>query len=112
LVGFRQSVAVVVGIDACGHEIPELRTAVSDAQEVARVLESSFGYVVHRLTEDVSLARLRALLGEVLPGEIQPDDRLLVYFAGHGIALDGDDGLAGYLVPRTPGATTARRSCR
>ena len=28
------------------------------------------------------------------------DDRLLVYFAGHGIALDGDDGPAGYLIPQ------------
>ncbi|QLQ08871.1 MAG: caspase family protein [Anaerolineae bacterium] len=28
------------------------------------------------------------------------DDRLLVYFAGHGVALDGDDGPRGYLVPQ------------
>ena len=35
-----------------------------------------------------------------MPREVQADDRLLVYFAGHGIALDGDDGPAGYLVPQ------------
>jgi len=39
-----------------------------------------------------------------LPIEVQADDRLLVYFAGHGIALDGDDGPAGYLVPQDAGS--------
>ena len=30
---------------------------------------------------------------------VTADDRVLFYFAGHGIAADGDDGPAGYLVP-------------
>ena len=30
---------------------------------------------------------------------VEADDRVLFYFAGHGIAADGDDGPAGYLVP-------------
>jgi hypothetical protein len=34
-----------------------------------------------------------------LPQEVGPDDRVLFYFAGHGIALDGEDGPEGYLVP-------------
>jgi len=34
-----------------------------------------------------------------MPQEVGPDDRVLLYFAGHGIALDGDDGPSGYLVP-------------
>jgi len=97
---FRQSHAVVIGINGYGNGIPQLRTAVNDARRIAQVLETEFGYAVQLLTEDVTLAKLSALLGEHLPIEVQADDRLLVYFAGHGIALDGDDGPAGYLVPQ------------
>jgi uncharacterized caspase-like protein len=37
---------------------------------------------------------------DILPREIGASDRLLVCFAGHGVALDGDDGPRGYLVPQ------------
>ena len=33
------------------------------------------------------------------PRLVAADDRVVFYFAGHGIAADGDDGPAGYLVP-------------
>jgi WD40 repeat protein len=99
--GFRKNRAVVIGIDEYRHGIPALRTAVNDAREVARALDAKFNYDdVRALTEDVTLGRLRALLGEDLPREVEADDRLLVYFAGHGIALDGDGGPAGYLIPQ------------
>ena len=48
---------------------------------------------------------------EQLPRALGAEDRLLLYFAGHGIALDGDAGPAGYLVPRTPGARSPTASC-
>ncbi len=100
MIGFHKSHAVVIGIDAYGEGIPPLRTAVHDATEIARVLGTAYGYSVRLLTEDVSLARLQAVFGEALPHEVEGDDRVLVYFAGHGIALDGDDGPAGYLIPQ------------
>jgi hypothetical protein len=98
--GFRTRHAIVIGIDAYGNGIPHLRTAVHDARRIGQVLDTEFGYAVRTLTENVTLEKLRALLDESLPKEVQADDRLLVYFAGHGIALDGDDGPAGYLVPQ------------
>ena len=110
--GFRASHAVVIGINGYGNGIPPLLTAVNDARRISQVLEDEFGYAVRLLTEDVTLAKLSALLGEHLPIEVQADDRLLVYFAGHGIALDGDDGPAGYLVPQDARPTIARASCR
>jgi hypothetical protein len=100
MIGFRQSHAVVIGINAYGNGVPQLRTAVNDARRIGQVLETEFGYSVDVLTEDVTLGKLGALLGGDLPIKVQADDRLLVYFAGHGIALDGDDGPAGYLVPQ------------
>jgi uncharacterized caspase-like protein len=36
----------------------------------------------------------------VLPRQVKPNDRLLFYFAGHGIALNGEDGPTGYLIPQ------------
>ena len=36
---------------------------------------------------------------ETMARLVTADDRVLFYFAGHGIAADGDDGPAGYLVP-------------
>jgi len=100
VIGFRKSHAVVVGIDDYGHGIPALRTAVNDARRIAAVLEQDFEYEVKLLDKDATLGRLRTLFDEALPREIEADDRLLVYFAGHGVALDGDDGPAGYLVPQ------------
>jgi WD40 repeat protein len=95
---FRSSNAVVIGIDDYRDGIPPLRTAVNDASRLAEILEKEHGYQVHRLVEDVTKARLEAFFTQTL--RIGPGDRLLVYFAGHGIALDGDDGPAGYLIPQ------------
>ncbi|MGL4621773.1 MAG: caspase family protein, partial [Chroococcidiopsis sp.] len=46
--------------------------------------------------------RLKSLFTDILPHRIKPtqSDRLLVYFAGHGIALNKDDGPHGYLIPQ------------
>ena len=40
------------------------------------------------------------MLEEFLPQQIQASDRLIFYFAGHGIALNGDDGPEGFLIPQ------------
>jgi uncharacterized caspase-like protein len=48
----------------------------------------------------VSLPKLRQLLKEELPSLLGPSDRVLLYFAGHGVAADGDDGSVGYLIPQ------------
>jgi WD40 repeat protein len=97
---FHGSIAVAVGIDGYRHGIPPLRTAVNDATRLAEVLEQAHGYDVHLLVEDVTRARLEAFFLETLPGEVQAGDRVILYFGGHGIALDGEDGPAGYLIPQ------------
>ncbi len=93
---FVRSLALVVGIDDYRHGIPPLRTAANDARRLACILEEDHGYQVHLLVEDVTLARLKGALEDI---QVDADDRLLFYFAGHGVALDGDNGPAGYLVP-------------
>jgi uncharacterized caspase-like protein len=40
------------------------------------------------------------LLGYELPEAIDPNDRVLFYFAGHGVTTDSDHGPAGCVVPQ------------
>jgi WD40 repeat protein len=98
---FETNRAYVIGVNAYSNGIPPLRTAVADAERLGLLLEALHGYRVRSFPRDgaPSLANLRQLLREALPQEVGPNDRVVFYFAGHGIALDGDDGPEGYLVP-------------
>jgi len=101
---FGRSLAVVIGIDTYGEGIAPLRSAVADARAIAEALGRDHGFETWCLSDDAArLPRLRELLREQLPRALGPAGRLLFYFAGHGIALDGDDGPAGYLVPAHAG---------
>ncbi len=96
---FRKSVAVVIGINAYDHGVPPLGTAAHDAHRLGQLLADSHGYDVRLLLdEQATLHNVRDLLEVTLPAEVGPDDRVLFYFAGHGVALDGEDGPTGYLL--------------
>jgi WD40 repeat protein/uncharacterized caspase-like protein len=113
---FKRSLAVVIGINQydVNNGIPALETAVHDAKKLAFILADKYQYqVLPLLDTDATQSRLDSLLAaftqKILPlsdgskVQIEPDDRVLFYFAGHGIALDGLDnaeGPAGYLVPQ------------
>lgn len=98
---FANNRAYVIGVNAYSNGIPPLRTAVADAERLGQLLDESHGYSVRSFPRDraPSLVNLRELLHETLPQEVGPNDRVIFYFAGHGVALDGDDGPEGYLVP-------------
>ena len=106
---FQRSLAVVIGINQYQKGIHPLKTAKPDAVKFARLLKRTYEYtLVHPtlgkrpiLDKDASLKKLRSLLEVTLPNKIKPtkDDRLLFYFAGHGIALNGEQGPEGYLIP-------------
>ncbi len=97
---FARSHAVIIGVNAYGHGIPALRTAVNDARRLGHLLETEHGYEVALLLDaDASLARISALLTHELPSRVGSEDRVLFYWAGHGTALDGDSGPNGYLLP-------------
>lgn len=99
--GFDTSWAVVIGIDAYRHGIATLRSARADAEAVGRLLVEEHGYDLFLLVDaDATRGRLLHLLNEQLPQRVGPNDRVLFYFAGHGVALDGESGPEGYLVPQ------------
>ena len=95
---FPQSLAVVVGIDDYRHGVPRLRNAGRDARRLAWILAKDHGYKVLPLSQGADRQRILHLLAE-LRALANPEDRVLFYFAGHGVAFDDDRGLSGFLVP-------------
>lgn len=98
---FSRSLAFVIGINNYDNGISPLQNAVNDAKKLIEILRKKHGYQVWVCLDLVATQKnLLELLEKTLPQQVSGDDRLLFYFAGHGIALNGDDGLAGYLIPQ------------
>jgi WD40 repeat protein len=100
---FKLNLAVVIGINDYRNGIPALGTARQDAEAIATILETEYHYQVHLITDNQATSHnLRQWLDTKLPEVIKKvtPSRLLFYFAGHGIALNGDDGPQGYLIPQ------------
>ena len=105
----EQSIAIVIGINDYIH-IPKLKTAVSDATELANVLQHRYNYKVLLLRDRKAT---RSELDKVIKALIEPlknnptiyaKSRILFYFAGHGFAVDAQDSEdgkpAGYFMPQ------------
>jgi formylglycine-generating enzyme required for sulfatase activity len=99
-----ESWAVVIGINAYQNErVPRLRYAVNDAHSVASAL-LRLGFKPDRIVmltdSEATKTRIETLLGDELRQRIGPADRLLVFFAGHGLTdrlRSGEE--EGYLLP-------------
>ncbi|MEG4853968.1 caspase family protein [Microcoleus sp. B5-D4] len=104
MANFQRNWAVVIGINDYQNQVPKLKTAKNDAEKLADILAESHKYEVILITDDTdckpNLESLLNLLTKQLPEKINKDDRLLFYFAGHGIAKESDRGPAGFLVPQ------------
>ena len=96
--GFDRSLAFVIGIDRYENGVPPLKTATNDAREIAHALRSLHEFEVQLLLDDeCDLRSLRSWLRD-LPTRVSERDRIVFYFAGHGVALDGDSGPEGYVL--------------
>ncbi len=99
---YRESWAIVIGIDNY-LKAPKLKYAVRDAEGVAQVLMEKFGFKRENIIELYDqqatkegitrvFDRIRQVAGE--------DDRVFVFFAGHGITVQLPDGREkGYILP-------------
>ena len=94
---FSTSHAFIIGINDYEH-VSQLSTAVNDATVLAENLEKFHGYQVHAPLLNATKSDILKLLNDDLPNLIGNDDRVLFYFAGHGIALDSEEGPNGYIV--------------
>lgn len=95
---FENQHAFIVGINDYIH-VPKLKTAVNDAQELGKILEHEHKYQkVHPISIDPTATELRLFL-QNMKNVVGEQDSVLFYFAGHGIALENDEGMSGYIVP-------------
>jgi hypothetical protein len=98
---FSRNMAFIIGINNYTNGISPLQNAENDAKKITEILREHHGYQVKEcLNELATLKDLNKLLEKILPQQVKENDRLLFYFAGHGIALKGDDGPEGYLIPQ------------
>lgn len=99
---YSGSHALIIGIDDFQYASP-LDFAVSDAMSVADVLITSFGFPKDqvRLLVDAEAGRRDIMSAYLSYGQAAtaPNDRLLVFFAGHGFTCSGSRGEIGFLLP-------------
>ena len=98
---FERRIAIVVAIDRYQDGLPALKTPVSDAQAVEEILRSHHGYETHLFcNQQATKSALVKTLEHELKAHVSKHDCVLFYFAGHGVALNGEDGPEGYLIPQ------------
>ncbi|WP_375476965.1 caspase family protein, partial [uncultured Nostoc sp.] len=121
---FNRNFAIIIGINDYINGIPELETAVPDAHKLAQILQKQHQNLKQQyqaqnkyevqllLNKRVTLNKLKELIEDFKQGQIPFDnekvvvsesDRILFYFAGHGIALEAlenQEGPVGYLIPQ------------
>nr|WP_235584342.1 polysaccharide deacetylase family protein [Massilia sp. MS-15] len=102
--GYANSWALVVGIDKY-QKWPQLQYAVRDAEGVGQLLVQKFGFapehVITLKNEQATRSGILAAFHERLAhGNLQPNDRIFVFFAGHGATRRLSSGRdLGYIVP-------------
>ncbi|MFC1773247.1 caspase family protein [Pseudomonadota bacterium] len=78
---FGQYYALVIGINEYRH-LPKLETAISDADDVAKLLTENYKFKTTKLINADRYEILSAL--NDLREKLTKDDNLLIYYAGHG----------------------------
>lgn len=114
-VAIPRSYALVVGISTYANlpQTAQLRFPSRDAEEMYTTLISPEGGQfppenVHRLIgRDATQANIRRELEQWLPSVTKPDDRVLIYFAGHGFVSGGKGYIAPYDIDLKNVANTA-----
>lgn len=97
---YRKSWAVVIGINR--YNIwPPLQYAVKDALATeTKLREMGFDEIITLLDKEATRARILTLLGTDLPKKVAFEDRVVIFFAGHGQTESlGDGKEQGYIIP-------------
>ena len=100
---YNQSHAFVIGINNYDH-VPPLVHARNDAEAFARVLLERFQFTKENLTvlTDADATKnqiLTMFMKYTQDGSVANDDRIVVFFAGHGHTVPGRRGETGFLLP-------------
>lgn len=102
---YGNSWAVVIGINQY-QAWPKLEYAVNDAKEVANTLRDKLGFpqenIITLFDAEATSERITEVLGYELANtsKIKPEDRVFVFFAGHGMTRNLPNGKSlGYIIP-------------
>lgn len=100
---YRRSHALLIGVESYDRAINKLEPLtgpLNDVSSLRQVLVESHGFAaadVHTLA-DPTAQQIYAALAD-LEGRVGTDDRVLVYFAGHGVTRGTEDA-SGYWMPK------------
>ena len=100
---YGQSHALIIGINSYEHA-PPLAHARNDAEAFAQVLLDSFDFAKKDLTilidDDATKSKIfRAYMKYAQDSSVGADDRIVVFFAGHGHTVPAHRGETGFLLP-------------
>lgn len=99
---YGNSFALIIGINSYLNA-PPLGYAVSDAEAMADILKANFDFqkdnIKLLLDENATRNEIMAAFMSYANSEISPDDRIFVFFGGHGMTQTGRRGEVGFLVP-------------
>ena len=91
--------AVVVGIDDY-QKVRRLKYAVKDAKDIAQVLRKQGFHVTTLFNDQATRHAILKELGSSLITKVKPEDRVVVFYAGHGETWGvTKDRNMGYLIP-------------
>ncbi len=86
-----QYYALIIGIDDYQPPLAKLKTPVNDAKQVEVMLRQKYGFKTTLLTDDAPIKPTRAGIYKALYDlslELNDNDNLLIYYAGHGDISD------------------------
>ena len=102
---YRESWAVIIGIDDY-RSWPKLNYAVNDAKGIRELLIRKYKFkpecIITLLNEEATREKILSALGDTMGNsqKVKRDDRVFVFFAGHGITRKLSSGRdLGYIVP-------------
>jgi len=96
---YRKSWAVVIGINSY-EKWPGLEYAINDATSVKQHLEKlGFDEIITLMDHEATKHNITQVLGDRLPRQVQKEDRVLIFFAGHGQTEDIGGRQYGYIIP-------------
>lgn len=99
---YETSRALVIGINSY-QKVAPLGYAVNDAKEVGETLINELGFdesnVTYLIDSEATREKILRSFLRFTNDDVKVDDRLFVFFAGHGHTRSGGRGEVGYLVP-------------
>lgn len=96
---YRKSWAVVIGINSY-EKWPGLEYAVNDAKSVeSHLADLGFDEIITLMDGEATKNNITQVLGDKLPRQVHKEDRVLIFFAGHGQTEDIGGHQYGYIIP-------------